>query len=115
MLLPLSLLQSLLLAMGQVLLKTALVRMEPFGWTAAFWRSVLLNGWFALCGLCFAAAGLLWMYIIRHFPLSAAYPLGSLSYVFGMAAAMVFFHETVDWTKWLGVLLIMTGCVMIAR
>lgn len=114
-LLPLALIQSLLLTLGQVLLKMALLRMEPFGWTRAFWRSALLNWQFALCGLCFAAASLLWMYIIKHFPLSMAYPMVSLSYVFGLIAAMVFFHETVEWTKWAGVFLIMTGCIIIAR
>ena len=44
-----------------------------------------------------------------------AYPLLSLSYAMGMVAAVVFFHETVEWYKWLGVLLIMTGCILIAR
>lgn len=114
-LLILSLLQSCLLAFGQVLLKFGLMRMLPFGWTWAFWRSMIVNWQFALCGMCFLAASLLWMYIIRHFPLSTAYPLASLSYVFGMVAAIVFFHETVDYGKWVGVLLIMTGCFLILR
>ena len=55
------------------------------------------------------------MYIIRHFPLSTAYPLVSLSYVFGMIAAIVFFHEHVEVSKWIGVLLIMAGCFIISR
>ncbi len=113
-LLPLALLQSALLALGQVLLKFALGRMAPVGWTATFVKSVLLNWQFALCGITFAAAGVLWMYIVKHFPLSMAYPMVSLSYVFGMIAAIVFFHETVDITKWIGVLLIMAGCTLIS-
>ena len=44
-----------------------------------------------------------------------AYPLVSLSYVFGMIAAIVFFNESVDFMKWIGVLLIMLGCYFIAR
>jgi undecaprenyl phosphate-alpha-L-ara4N flippase subunit ArnE len=44
-----------------------------------------------------------------------AYPLVSLSYVFGMIAAMVFFNEPVNLTKWIGVLLIMLGCYFIAK
>lgn len=111
----LSVFQSLLLAMGQVMLKFGLARMEPFAWNTSFWRSFLVNWQFALCGLSFGAAGLLWMYIVKHFPLSQAYPLVSLSYVFGMLAAIVFFHETVDMTKWLGVLLIMVGCALIMK
>ena len=114
-LIPLALVQSLLLALGQVFLKFALVRMEPFGWNLPFWRSVFLNWQFALSGICFGVGSVLWMYIVKHFPLSLSYPMVSLSYVFGMVAAIVFFHEHVDLIKWVGVLLIMTGCVLIAK
>lgn len=114
-LIPIALLQSLLLALGQVLLKFGLNNMKPFSWSAAFWKSVVINWQFALCGICFAAASLLWMYIVKHFPLSMAYPMVSLSYVFGMIGAIVFFHESIDIYKWVGVFLIMTGCILIAR
>lgn len=114
-LIPIALLQSLLLALGQVLLKFGLNNMKPFSWSAAFWKSVFINWQFALCGICFAATSLLWMYIVKHFPLSMAYPMVSLSYVFGMIGAIVFFHESVDIYKWVGVFLIMTGCILIAR
>ena len=114
-LIPIALLQSLLLALGQVLLKFGLNNMKPFSWSEAFWKSVFINWQFALCGICFAAASLLWMYIVKHFPLSMAYPMVSLSYVFGMIGAIVFFHESVDIYKWVGVFLIMTGCILIAR
>ena len=114
-LLSLALIQSALLAMGQVMLKFGLLRMEPFGWNLSFWRSALVNWQFALCGICFGAASVLWMYIIKHYPISTAYPLVSLSYVFGMIAAIVFFHEHVDMDKWIGVLLIMAGCYFITK
>lgn len=114
-LLLLAVIQSSLLAGGQVLLKFALNRMLPFAWSAAFWKSVFVNWQFAACGLCYGAGSLLWFYIIKNFPFSMAYPLVSLSYVFGMVAAIVFFHEPVEWTKWLGVILIMGGCYFIAR
>ena len=114
-LLSLALVQSALLAMGQVMLKMGLLRMETFEWNQAFWRSALHNWHFALSGICFGAAGLLWMYIIKHFPLSTAYPLVSLSYVFGMIAAIVFFHEHVEVSKWIGVMLIMAGCFIISK
>ena len=111
----LAILQSLLLAGGQVLLKFALQRMEPFGWNLAFFQSVFANWQFAACGLCYGAGSILWFYIIKHYPFSMAYPMVSLSYVFGMIAAVVFFDETVDLVKWIGVLCIMLGCYLIAR
>lgn len=115
LLLPLAVVQSLLLAGGQVLLKFALSRMLPFAWTAEFWKSVFVNWQFASCGLCYAAGTVLWFYIVKHFPFSMAYPMVSLAYVFGMVAAIVFFHEPVSVSKWIGVLLIMLGCYFIAR
>lgn len=114
-LLPLAIVQSLLLAGGQVFLKLALGRMEPFSWSWEFWRSALTNWQFALCGLCYGACTLLWFYIIKHFPFSMAYPMVSLSYVLGMVAAIVVFREEVSPTQWLGVLLIMAGCYLIAK
>ena len=111
---PLVILQCLLLTAGQVFLKFALMRMAPFGWNRAFWSSVLLNWQFATCGLCFLMASLLWMYIVKMFPFSVAYPMVSMSFVIGMIAAVVFFHEQVSWTKWVGVLLIVAGCLLIS-
>ena len=111
---PLVILQCLLLTAGQVFLKFALMRMAPFGWNRAFWSSVLLNWQFAACGLCFLMASLLWMYIVKMFPFSVAYPMVSMSFVIGMIAAVVFFHEQVSWTKWVGVLLIVAGCLLIS-
>lgn len=113
--LPLAICQSALLALGQVLLKLGLQKMEPFGWNLVFWRSALLNWQFAVSGICFGIASVLWMYIIKHFPLSVAYPMVSLSYVFGLIAAMFFFHEEVNAYKWIGVCLIMLGCYVIAK
>ena len=111
---PLTILQCILLTGGQVFLKFALMRMAPFGWNRAFWTSILLNWQFAACGLCFLMASLLWMYIVKMFPFSVAYPMVSMSFVIGMIAAVVFFHEQVSWTKWVGVLLIVAGCLLIA-
>lgn len=111
----LAIVQSILLAGGQVFLKFALQRMHPFGWTRDFWVSALLNWQFALCGLFFGASSLLWMFIIKRYPLSVAYPMISLSYVFGLLAAILFFHEQVSALKWVGVALIIMGCCLIAK
>ena len=114
-LLPLAIIQSLLLAGGQVFLKLALSRMEPFDWSWQFWGSILVNWQFALCGFLYGAGTVLWFYIIKHFPFSMAYPMVSLSYVIGMFAAIIFFHEQIPMVRWIGVFLILTGCVLIAK
>ena len=114
-LLLISILQSMLLCGGQVLLKLAMQKAGAFAWSLEFVTRNLTNWWWLLCGICYGAATLLWMYIIKNFPFSMAYPMISLSYVFGMFAAIIFFHEQVPLTRWIGVFLIMTGCALIAK
>ena len=75
----------------------------------------MTNWQFAASGLLFALASLLWMYIVKVFPFSSAYPMISLSYVLGMLAAILIFHEEVSVVKWLGVCLIVLGCILIAK
>jgi len=111
----LSLIQCLLLVGGQVTLKLALSRMPSFEWSRAFFAGQITNWWFLACGLFFASAGLMWIYILKHFPLSQAYPLTGLSYVFGMIAALLVFNEAVSPVRWLGALLIVAGCFLIVR
>lgn len=114
-LLPLALIQCILLTAGQVLLKFALHRMLPFGWTKAFWVSVFANWEFAACGLCFGGGSVLWMYILKHFQFSQAYPMVSLSYVISMFCAIIFFHEDVSVSRWIGCALIVLGCLLIVK
>ena len=67
--LPMAIMQSAMLAGGQVFLKLAMVRMKPFAWTWSFFGSLLTNWPFAACGLCFLFASLLWMHMLKVFPL----------------------------------------------
>ena len=109
----LCLLQSMLLAVGQIFLKLATHSLPAFSWQWSFFRSVLLNVPLALFGLSFGSAGLLWLWIVKHYPLSQAYPLNSLSYVFGLIAAIVLLGEKVSPWGWLGVCLIVGGCFLV--
>lgn len=114
-LLGLSVIQSILLSTGQLTLKLALARMPVFSWSSSFWLDLLTNWWFLLCGILFGGASILWMYILKHFPLSMACPMASLAYVFALIFAVVFLHEAVSWNRWFGVALIMLGCVFVAK
>ena len=103
------------LVAAQIFLKFGLTKFAPFGWNWTFWKSFLINWQFALCGLLFGGASLLWFYILKHFPFSQAYPLISLSYVFGLIASVFIFHENVSWTAWAGVGCIMLGCFLVTQ
>ena len=114
-LIGLSIIQGIMLSFGQLTLKLALEKMPAFSWTTHFWGDLLTNWWFMLCGILFGGASILWMYILKHFPLNMAYPMASMSYVFALLFAIIFLHETVAWNRWLGVAFIMIGCVFVAK
>lgn len=112
----LSIIESFLLCAGQVMLKFAVQHMDKSerGWHF-FWHSVVLNWQLACCGALLTAAGLLWMYILRNFNFSHAYPLTALSFVFGILASIWVFREPVTYWQWLGVAVILLGCFLITR
>jgi len=114
-LLPIALLQCLLLSSGQVLMKFGLTKAGDFSWSVQYFERLFTAWQFISCGLCYGAGSILWMYIIKHFPFSMAYPMVSLSYVLGMFAAIIFFHEDIPATRWIGVLLILAGCTLVAK
>lgn len=108
-------LQSGLLAGGQVLLKIAMKALPKFSWTWGYFKAVATDWWLAAMGVCFGCATVLWLYILRHYPFSQAYPLTALGYIFGMVAAIVVFGENVPAVRWIGVVLIVAGCFFIMK
>lgn len=114
-LVALSVSQGLMISLGQLTLKIALTKMPPFAWTLTFLKGALTNWWFMLCGILFGASSLLWMYILKHFPLSIAYPMASISYVFTILFAVWILGETVHWERYLGVALIILGCIFVVK
>ncbi len=107
--------QTLLFSAGQVLLKKAMMTLPSFSWHWDYFRDILANGWLLASGVSFGVATVLWLYIIRHYDFSQAYPLTALSYIIVMIAAIFVFGETVPISRWIGVLLIVVGCFFILK
>lgn len=108
-------LQTIFLSGGQVLLKLAMAKLPKFSWSWSYFRAVATDWWLLACGISFGVATILWLYILKHFPFSQAYPLTALAYVFGMIAAILVFGESIPVARWIGVILIVAGCMFIMR
>lgn len=109
------LLQSALLASGQVFLKLAMNRMGPFELTWLYFKNLLLNWSLAAYGATLSAAGLLWLYMLKNFDLSLAYPITSMSYIFGMLAASFILNESIPTGRWIGVVFIVIGVFFMVK
>jgi undecaprenyl phosphate-alpha-L-ara4N flippase subunit ArnE len=105
----------LFLVSGQIFLKIAMLRLDKFSFTWKYFKDFFTNWPMAASGISMVAASLLWFYILKHFEFSVAYPMISISYVFGMLAAIFVFHETVPLIRWFGVFLIMSGVFLVTK
>lgn len=114
-LIPVVFLQSVLLVACQDLQKIALMRAGDFAWSWRWFLRFFTDMYMVGSGLCFAATAFLWLYMLKRFPFSMVYLMLSLAYVLGMIAAMLFFHEQIPPIRWIGIALIIGGCILIAR
>lgn len=96
-------------------MKLAMNSFDKFSLKWEFFRNLFASWYMISSGLCMVAGTFLWLYIIKYFDFSVAYPITSISYIFGMLAAIYIFHETVPVSHWIGVVLIMAGVTIIAR
>ena len=111
----LAIVQSFFLMLSQVFLKLAVMQFGPFQFTFAYIKSVFWNIHLIISGITAVSAISLWVYILRHYPFSIAYPLGSISYIFGLIAAVIIFHEHVTAMRWLGVCIIIVGIYFVTK
>lgn len=114
-LLGIAVIQSFLLMLSQVFLKLAVMKFGAFHLTFSYFKSVFGNLHMILSGISVAGAISLWVYLLKHYPFSIAYPLGSISYIFGLVAAVLIFHEQVSATRWIGVCVIIAGVFLVAK
>jgi len=105
---------TMLFAAGQVCWKLGL---QKEGFSLTFEGLKALAGSFPIWAgfIVFGIATVLWFQVLSKTELSYAYPLVSLSYVFGLIGAKYCFHEAVTPTRWLGVLLICLGVALVAK
>lgn len=107
--------QSVLLVFAQVFLKISVEIFGKFSWAWSYFKKVFTTWQFALSGICAVSAMLVWMYVLKRYEFSLAYPLLSISYIIGLLAAFFIFHETIPVTRWVGVVIIMIGVYFVAK
>jgi len=109
-------LQALSLAGGQAMFKLFVDKLGAGGWAYQNLKATSVSNWWvlALMVLFFGTSFVLWAYVVKKMDFSQAYPLSSLSFIFGMFLAFFLFQESIPFTRWIGVVLIVVGCVLIS-
>lgn len=107
--------QTFCLVTSQVTLKIFMQQTGAFQWTKEYFIKVLTNIPLAVSGISITAAMLLWLHVLKRYEFSLILPLVSMSYVFGTIAGIVVFKEVVPLGRWIGLLVIIIGVLIIAR
>lgn len=104
------LLTPVMISVGQVLFKLAGGRIDGRTATGAMGVLHTLLDPFLLVALAiYGTATILWIYVLRHVPLSQAYPFMALSFVLVPLASWLFFGETLGLRYWIGAGLLLSG------
>lgn len=92
-------------ASGQVLMKVASLSWNETG--GLF--NIRTLSWLATAFAVYGVSSLVWIYVLRHIPLSQAYPFISITFLLVPIASAVFFSERFDWVNVASAMLIMAG------
>lgn len=80
-----------------------------------FIGQLFLNPWVISSIISTLFAGVTWMLVMTRFEISYAYPWVSLNFVLMLVLGVILFHESFNFVKMLGTLLVITGIVVITR
>ena len=88
------------LAVGQLLFKSTAIRVGGLPFAAMVSKIAFVPSFYAAC-LLYAAAAMLWVWILTKLPLSTAYPFVGLSFVMVALAGWCFLGETPSMRGWI--------------
>lgn len=103
----LTIINSLLMATGQVLWKIGMSNQDVT--TFAQLLKMLYSPFIIMGLVVYAFTTLLWLYILNKADISYAYPIQSLVFVYILIISVLLFHEQVPLNRWLGVGIICFG------
>ena len=96
-------------------LKLGALRLNLGGGAADVILRLGTNGWLILGGMLHALALALWVIGLKHVELSVAYPFIALGFVLVSLLSWLFLSEALSAARLIGMLLIASGVVLIAR
>lgn len=107
---------ALLVTVSELFLKhgaTLTAHVSPrFAWTGL---TGLESPW-VWCGIVFVILSFLsWLYVLKHIPLSIAFPLSNVVHIFVPLASWIFLGELITPLRWCGIALVLIGVLVVAK
>ena len=87
-------------------------RVEGWEWTGLM---SLASIWIWLAIVLVILSFLCWIYVLRHIPLSIAFPLSNVVHVLVPLSCWIFLGEHISETRWCGIAIVVFGIAVVAR
>lgn len=107
---------ALLVTASELLLKRGAVAV-PAAHGAAAWTGVsaLASGWTWLGIISYILSFVSWIHVLRTLPLSVAFPAINIVHILVPLGAWAFLGETIHVQRWIGIILVVVGIVLIVK
>jgi undecaprenyl phosphate-alpha-L-ara4N flippase subunit ArnF len=85
---------------------------QQWNWTGV---TGLLSAWTWLAIVFIILSLISWLYVLRHVPLSLAFPLSNVVHVLVPLACWLFLGELISPRRWWGITLVLIGLMVVAK
>jgi undecaprenyl phosphate-alpha-L-ara4N flippase subunit ArnF len=108
--------EAVLVTASEVLLKVGAAETAAPG-TAAEWLGLtgLKSAWVWAGIGCLILSFLCWIYVLRHMPLSLAFPLSNIVHVLIPISSWICLGESISFRRWCGIFIVLCGLALVAR
>ncbi len=76
--------------------------------------AIIKNWQFLVAGILYATSLAIYVIVLRYLPVSVAYPLTSMNYIWAAGLSTRYLGEKVDVWRWIGIALIIVGIILLA-
>ena len=106
-----------LMSLGQLLFKKTALSISSEGGLNLYEgiMKAMLVPWLYMALFVYALATVCWLYILQRIPLSIAYPFSALAMIIVPVLAMIVFGERLNYSYWIGLVLILLGISIIGQ
>src|SRR5436190_3277887 len=108
-------LEAIFVTASEVLLKVGASktrRVEGWEWTGLM---SLASIWIWVAIVFVILSFLCWIYVLRHMPLSIAFPLSNVVHVLVPLSCWIFLGEGISTQRWCGIALVLLGLIVVAK
>ena len=100
---------------GQLSLKYAIHLSSDGRKSSMKMQDFLLSRYFWIWFISYAIMTVLWLIVLRTIPLNQAFPVLGLTYALVPIASQHFLHEKLVFSQWLGIIIIVSGVVLVVQ